>query len=64
MGSAEQDIIIVGAGLAGMVAAQEAVLRGRRVLLIDPNGELKAVFGAPHVPDNFVHDLPLITGGR
>jgi protein SCO1/2 len=34
------------------------------VLLIDPNGELKAVFGAPHVPDNFVHDLPLITGGR
>jgi protein SCO1/2 len=34
------------------------------VLLIDPNGELKAVFGAPHAPDNFVHDLPLITGGR
>ena len=34
------------------------------VLLIDPNGELKAVFGSPHMPDNFVHDLPLITGGR
>ena len=39
MGSAEQDIIIVGAGLAGMVAAHEAVLRGRRVLLIDQEGQ-------------------------
>ncbi|NNE51042.1 MAG: FAD-binding dehydrogenase [Sulfitobacter sp.] len=29
------DVIIVGAGLAGMVAAHEAVLRGRRVLLLD-----------------------------
>lgn len=34
------------------------------VLLIDPNGELRAVFSAPHAPANFVHDLPLITGGR
>lgn len=32
------DIIIVGAGLAGMVAAHEAVLRGRRVLLMDQEG--------------------------
>ncbi|MFG6559540.1 FAD-binding dehydrogenase [Sulfitobacter sp. 1A15299] len=29
------DVIVVGAGLAGMVAAHEAVLRGRRVLLLD-----------------------------
>ena len=29
------EVIIVGAGLAGMVAAHEAVLRGRRVLLLD-----------------------------
>jgi uncharacterized protein len=32
------DVIVVGAGLAGMVAAHEAVLRGRRVLLIDQEG--------------------------
>jgi len=29
------DVIIVGAGLAGMVAAHEAVQRGRKVLLLD-----------------------------
>lgn len=29
------DVIIVGAGLAGMVAAHEAVLRGRKVLMLD-----------------------------
>ncbi|MEP1765721.1 MAG: FAD-binding dehydrogenase [Sulfitobacter sp.] len=32
------DVIIVGAGLAGMTAAHEAVLRGRRVLLLDQEG--------------------------
>lgn len=33
--SFKADVIIVGAGLAGMVAAHEAVLRGRKVLLLD-----------------------------
>ena len=33
--SFQADVIIVGAGLAGMVAAHEAVLRGRKVLLLD-----------------------------
>lgn len=33
------DVIIVGAGLAGLVAASEAVARGRSVLLIDQEGE-------------------------
>lgn len=33
--SLQADVIIVGAGLAGMVAAHEAVLRGRKVLLLD-----------------------------
>ena len=32
------DVIIVGAGLAGLVAAHEAVQRGRRVLLLDQEG--------------------------
>ncbi|KIN63690.1 NAD binding site:Flavin-containing monooxygenase FMO [Sulfitobacter noctilucicola] len=31
----QADIIVVGAGLAGMVAAHEAVARGRKVLLLD-----------------------------
>ena len=33
------DVIIVGAGLAGLVAASEAVARGRSVLLLDQEGE-------------------------
>ncbi|WP_299415481.1 FAD-binding dehydrogenase [uncultured Sulfitobacter sp.] len=33
------DIIIVGAGLAGMTAAHEAILRGRRVLLLDQEAQ-------------------------
>ncbi len=32
------DIIVVGAGLAGMAAAHEAVLRGKRVLMLDMEG--------------------------
>jgi predicted oxidoreductase len=35
MADFKADVIIVGAGLAGMVAAHEAVMRGRRVLLLD-----------------------------
>lgn len=33
------DVVIVGAGLSGMVAAHEAVERGRSVLLLDQEGE-------------------------
>ena len=34
----QADVIVVGGGLAGMVATHEAILRGRRVLLIDQEG--------------------------
>ena len=30
------------------------------VLLLDPDGEFRALFGAPHAAANFVHDLPII----
>ncbi|MDV4145083.1 FAD-binding dehydrogenase [Shimia sp. FJ5] len=33
------DVIVVGAGLAGLVAASEAAARGRKVLLLDQEGE-------------------------
>ncbi|MCG7573392.1 FAD-binding dehydrogenase [Phaeobacter sp. CNT1-3] len=33
------DVIVVGAGLAGLVAASEAAARGRQVLLLDQEGE-------------------------
>ena len=33
------DVIVVGAGLAGLVAAHEAVLRGRRVLMLDQEAQ-------------------------
>ena len=36
--SFKADVIVVGAGLAGMVAAHEAVLRGRKVLILDQEG--------------------------
>tara|TARA_B110000977_G_scaffold155451_1_gene197728 strand:+ start:792 stop:1025 length:234 start_codon:yes stop_codon:yes gene_type:complete len=29
------DVIVIGAGLAGMTAAHEAISRGRRVLMLD-----------------------------
>lgn len=32
------------------------------VLLIDPNGEFRALFGAPHVAADLIHDLPIILG--
>jgi len=28
------------------------------VLLVDPDGAMRALFSAPHAADNFVHDLP------
>ena len=34
------------------------------VLLLDPNGAMRALFSAPHDADNFVHDLPLIMAAR
>lgn len=39
MTTEKADLIVVGAGLAGLVAAAEAADRGRRVLLIDQEGE-------------------------
>lgn len=38
-GHKKADVIIVGAGIAGLVAAHEAVSRGRLVLLLDQEGE-------------------------
>ncbi|MBB3995042.1 hypothetical protein GGR95_002692 [Sulfitobacter undariae] len=38
MGEFSPEVIIIGAGLAGMTAAHEAILRGRRVLLLDQEG--------------------------
>ena len=35
----DTDVIVVGAGLAGLVAAAEAADRGKRVILIDQEGE-------------------------
>ena len=34
------------------------------VLVINPDGEFHALFGAPHEAANFVHDLPIIMAGR
>ncbi len=34
------------------------------VLVINPQGEFSALFGGPHVAENYVHDLPIIMGSR
>ena len=33
------------------------------VLLINPDGALRALFSAPHDVENFVHDLPIVLAG-
>ena len=35
----ETDVLIVGGGLAGLVAAKEAIFRGRKVVIVDQEGE-------------------------
>ncbi len=34
------------------------------VLVIDPNGDFSALFSAPHVVANYLHDLPLIIAAQ
>lgn len=34
------------------------------VLLIDPDGRFQALFGSPHLAENFVHDLPIIMNAQ
>ncbi len=34
------------------------------VLLIDPDGGFHSLFGGPHVVEDYVHDLPILMGGR
>ena len=34
------------------------------VLLIDPDGGFHSLFSGPHVVEDYVHDLPLLMGGR
>ena len=34
------------------------------VLVIDPDGGFHALFSGPHGVDNYVHDLPIVMGGR
>jgi protein SCO1/2 len=37
-----------------------AVDHSAAVLLVSPEGDFHAIFGGPHVPENYVHDLPVI----
>jgi len=34
------------------------------VLVIDPDGGFHSLFSGPHIVDNYVHDLPILMGGR
>lgn len=41
-----------------------AVDHSAAVLVIDPEGGFHSLFSGPHVVDNYVHDLPILTGGK
>ena len=34
------------------------------VLVIDPDGQFRALFSAPHKAENYVHDLPIVMGTK
>jgi protein SCO1/2 len=34
------------------------------VLVIDPDGRFSALFGGPHLVENYVHDIPIIMAGQ
>lgn len=34
------------------------------VLVIDPQGRLRGLFGAPHLAEDYVHDLPILMAAR
>ncbi len=41
-----------------------AVDHSAAVLVLDPDAKFSALFSAPHVVENYLHDLPIITGSR
>jgi protein SCO1/2 len=34
------------------------------VIVVDPDGRFHSLFGAPHIAENFAHDLPIIMSAR
>jgi protein SCO1/2 len=34
------------------------------VLIVNPDGKFHGLFGAPHIADNFAHDMPIIMSAR
>jgi protein SCO1/2 len=49
---------------SGSDASNYGVDHSTVVLVIDPQGRLRALFSAPHRVENFVHDLPVITASE
>ena len=47
---------------AGDINGEYTVDHSAAVLLIDDHGDWHSLFSAPHDVDNFVHDIPLLTG--
>lgn len=45
-------------------AEDYAVDHSAAVLVINPDGGFEALFGGPHVVENYVHDLPIVMGGN
>jgi protein SCO1/2 len=49
---------------AGIGDGNYTVNHSPAVLLINPDAEFSALFSGPHVADDFVHDIPIITGSE
>ncbi len=48
---------------SGVSATGYSVDHSAIVMLVNPDGAFEALFGAPHKPQNFVQDLPIVMSG-
>ena len=48
---------------SGVSATGYSVDHSAIVMLVNPDGAFSALFGAPHKPQNFVEDLPIVMSG-
>jgi len=51
-------------GKSGIAGDNYSVDHSAVVIVVNPEGQFHALFGAPHTAQNFVHDMPILMTGR
>ena len=63
----EHDVVILGAGAAGLAAAAELARAGRKALIVEARGRVLRQFGQPHALTSFAdrsaHELVRLADG-